>query len=146
LQLIDEFKRDTHSVLLGVESFWAGVNVPGEALSCVFIDKLPFPHKEDPIADAMTERDREWFTNFSLPRAIIAFKQGFGRLIRTTTDRGVVVVLDPRITKKGYGWKFVSSLPKVRRSKKIEDIGLFLDGALPPPPPPMKEGRSWLDR
>ena len=144
LQLIDEFKRDTHSVLLGVESFWAGVDVPGEALSCVFIDKLPFPHKEDPIADAMTERDREWFTNFSLPRAIIAFKQGFGRLIRTTSDRGVVVVLDPRITKKGYGWKFVSSLPKVRRSKKIEDISLFLDGALPPPPPPMKEGRSWI--
>jgi ATP-dependent DNA helicase DinG len=82
---------------------------------------------EDPILDALTERDRDWFMKYSVPKAIIAFKQGFGRLIRTTTDRGVVVVLDKRITTKFYGRYFTDALPPVQRSQNIEDVRRFLD-------------------
>lgn len=127
-QLIEEFKRDVNSVLLGVESFWAGVDVPGESLSCVFIDKLPFTTPDDPVMDALTERDREWFMKYSVPRAIISFKQGFGRLIRTTTDKGVVVLCDRRVTTKYYGRHFIDSLPTVQRSSNIDDVRRFLDG------------------
>ncbi len=126
-RLIDEFRRDVNSVLLGTESFWAGVDVPGESLSCVFIDKLPFTTPEDPVMDALTERDKNWFMKYSVPRAIIAFKQGFGRLIRTTTDRGAVVVLDKRLTTKFYGGQFIYSLPLVQRSNNIDDVRRFLD-------------------
>jgi ATP-dependent DNA helicase DinG len=126
-KLIDEFRKDVNSVLMGVESFWAGVDVPGESLSCVFIDKLPFMTPEDPILDALTERDRDWFMKYSVPKAIISFKQGFGRLIRTTTDRGVVVVLDKRITTKFYGRYFTDALPAIQRSQNIEDVRRFLD-------------------
>lgn len=127
-KLIDEFRRDRDSVLLGTESFWAGVDVPGESLSCVFIDKLPFTTPDDPVLDALTECDRDWFMKYSVPRAIIAFKQGFGRLIRTSTDRGVVVCLDKRLTTKFYGRFFLDSLPPVQRSKNIDDVRRFLDG------------------
>jgi ATP-dependent DNA helicase DinG len=126
-QLIDEFRKDTNSVLLGVESFWAGVDVPGESLSCVFIDRLPFITPEDPVMDALSESDREWFMKYSVPRAIIAFKQGFGRLIRTVNDRGVVVLLDRRISTKFYGKFFINSLPSVQRSYNLEDVRRFLD-------------------
>jgi ATP-dependent DNA helicase DinG len=126
-RLIDEFRKDVNSVLMGVESFWAGVDVPGESLSCVFMDRLPFMTPEDPVLDALTERDKEWFMKYSVPKAIIAFKQGFGRLIRTTTDRGVVVVLDKRISTKFYGKLFVQSLPSVQQSRNIEDVRRFLD-------------------
>ncbi len=126
-QLIDEFRRDINSVLLGVESFWAGVDVPGESLSCVFIDRLPFTTPEDPVMDALSESDREWFMKYSVPRAIIAFKQGFGRLIRTVNDRGVVVLLDRRVSTKFYGKFFINSLPPVQRSYNLEDVRRFLD-------------------
>ena len=112
--LVDEFRRDVSSVLLGTESFWAGVDVPGEALSCVVIDRLPFPSPDDPVLDAISERDRRWFTSYSLPRAVIAFKQGFGRLIRSREDSGRVVILDPRIRTRRYGKLFLDSLPKCR--------------------------------
>jgi ATP-dependent DNA helicase DinG len=127
-QLIEEFKRDVNSVLLGVESFWAGVDVPGESLSCVFIDKLPFTTPDDPVMDALTERNKDWFMKYSVPRAIISFKQGFGRLIRTTTDKGVVVLCDRRVTTKFYGKHFIDSLPQVQRSSNIDDVRRFLDG------------------
>jgi ATP-dependent DNA helicase DinG len=127
--LIDEFRRDIGSVLLGTESFWAGVDVPGESLSCVVIDRLPFPTPDDPVLDAITERDRNWFRNYSVPRAVIAFKQGFGRLIRTTTDRGVVVVLDRRIVTKPYGRLFVQSLPDVLKSRRLDSVRRFLEAA-----------------
>lgn len=127
--LIEEFRRDVGSVLLGTESFWAGVDVPGESLSCVVIDRLPFPTPDDPVLDAITERDRSWFTTYSVPRAVIAFKQGFGRLIRTTTDRGVVVVLDKRIVTKPYGRLFVQSLPDVLKSRRLDSIRRFLEAA-----------------
>lgn len=148
-QLIAAFKNDVNSVLMGVASFWAGVDVPGESLSCVFIDKLPFVTPEDPIANAVTERDPSgWFMKYSVPRAIIEFKQGFGRLIRTTTDRGVVVCCDRRIMTKFYGSLFTNSLPSgILRSNLIEDVGIFLDtGILIPklaPSPP--GGRSLFE-
>ena len=125
-QLVEEFRRDVNSVLLGTESFWAGVDVPGEALSCVIIDRLPFTSPEDPILDAISERDRNWFRNYSLPRAIIAFKQGFGRLIRSTSDRGVVVVLDQRLVTKSYGRLFISSIPDLLKSRQLENVRQFL--------------------
>ncbi|MBN1773204.1 MAG: DEAD/DEAH box helicase family protein [Deltaproteobacteria bacterium] len=127
--LIEEFRRDVGSVLLGTESFWAGVDVPGESLSCVVIDRLPFPTPDDPVLDAITQRDRRWFTNYSVPRAVIAFKQGFGRLIRTVTDRGVVVVLDRRLVTKPYGRLFTDSLPNVLKSRRLDSIRRFLEAA-----------------
>lgn len=123
--LIEEFRKDVHSVLLGTESFWTGVDVPGEALSCVVIDRLPFQTPDDPVLNAISERDEDWFMSYSVPKAVIAFKQGFGRLIRRSTDMGVVVLLDRRIVTKPYGRKFLLSIPDVRRSKKLESIGRF---------------------
>ena len=127
--LVEEFRRDVRSVLLGTESFWAGVDVPGEALSCVVIDRLPFPSPDDPVLDAISESDRRWFMNYSLPRAVIAFKQGFGRLIRSTSDRGVVVVLDRRLVSKPYGRVFTASLPDVLKTRRIENLRHFLEEA-----------------
>jgi len=125
--LVQAFRDDTDSVLLGTESFWAGVDVPGAALSCVIIDRLPFPTPNDPVLDAIRERDRQWFQHHGLPRAIIAFKQGVGRLIRSEGDRGVVVVLDRRLVTKPYGRLFLASLPAIRTSRRIEDVQAFLD-------------------
>jgi ATP-dependent DNA helicase DinG len=93
----------------------------------VVIDRLPFPSPDDPVLDAISERDRRWFTNYSLPRAVIAFKQGFGRLIRSNADRGVVVVLDRRLVSKSYGKVFTGSLPKMLKSRRIESVQRFLD-------------------
>ncbi|HEY3353615.1 MAG TPA: helicase C-terminal domain-containing protein [Polyangia bacterium] len=120
--LLDEFRRDVHSVLLGTESFWGGVDVPGESLSCVIIDRLPFPTPDDPLLDAIGERDPSCFHSQSLPRAVIAFKQGFGRLIRTGADRGVVVVLDRRLLTRPYGRVFLASLPDVPVSRDLASI------------------------
>jgi ATP-dependent DNA helicase DinG len=127
-QLVEEFRRDVSSVLLGTKSFWTGVDVSGEALSCVVIDKLPFPTPDDPVADAISERDPDAFFNYFVPRAVTAFKQGFGRLIRSTADRGVVVVLDKRLVTKGYGRTFLRSLPPAGLSTRLEDVGEFLGG------------------
>ncbi len=126
LQLLEAFKRDESSVLLGTESFWAGVDVPGAALSCVIIDRLPFPTPDDPVLDAIAAHDDRWFFNYSVPRAQIMLKQGAGRLIRSVTDRGVVVVLDRRIIEKSYGDSFLSTLPRMMRSRKLESVRRFL--------------------
>lgn len=124
--LVNKFKDDVDSCLLGCESFWAGVDVPGESLSCVVIDRLPFPTPEDPIVDAIAAKDDKWFFNYAVPRAIIQFKQGFGRLIRTTTDRGVVVVLDRRVTDMGYGRSFIAALPKgIGFSRDVSSVEEF---------------------
>jgi len=125
-KLVERFREDVSSVLLGAESFWAGVDVPGESLSCVVIDRLPFPHPEDPIIDALSAREPQAWGKYCLPRAIIAFKQGFGRLIRSVDDRGVVVVMDPRIVDKGYGAAFVRSLPSMPKTREIGHIRRFL--------------------
>ena len=138
VKLIEEFKRDLSSVLLGVASFWEGIDVPGEALSCVLIDRLPFGVKDDPMTSMMMDRDPNSFMKWTLPRSIITLKQGFGRLIRTERDRGVVVILDSRLTSSSYGQLVLRSLPPVRRSSKIEDISSFLDQEI-------KMGRSLFD-
>ena len=127
--LTKQFREETSSVLLGSESFWAGVDVPGESLSCVVIDRLPFPTPDDPVVDAIAERDDRWFFNYAVPRAIIQFKQGFGRLVRSETDRGVVVVLDRRIVEKGYGRSFLAALPKTRIGDDVDDVADFLGTA-----------------
>jgi len=125
--LVEMFRSDKDSVLLGTESFWAGVDVPGDSLSCVVIDRLPFPTPDDPVLDAISARSDSWFMSYSVPRAVIAFKQGFGRLIRSMSDRGVVVVLDQRIAVKPYGGIFLASLPSgVPKSRKIENVRKFL--------------------
>ena len=126
--LVEEFRKDVSSVLLGTESFWTGIDVPGQTLSCVVIDRLPFPSPEDPVLDAISERDRQWFTHYSLPRAVLAFKQGFGRLIRSTADHGVVVVLDRRLISKPYGRVFTASLPPILKSRHLANVRCFLEG------------------
>jgi ATP-dependent DNA helicase DinG len=133
-KLISLFKEDIESVLLGTESFWAGVDVPGEALSVVVIDRLPFSTPADPVLDVIASRDAEWFQNYSLPRAMIAFKQGFGRLIRSLECRGVVVCLDNRIATKRYGKDFLRAMPAgVPKSTRLEAISEWLYPELPAP-------------
>jgi len=111
--LLEEFKRDIHSVLLATGSFWAGVDVPGEALSLLVIDKLPF-EADDPLSSAIKQQLRKRgfspFQHWIVPRAILTLKQGLGRLIRSTDDRGVMMLLDNRITRKSYGAQFLRSL------------------------------------
>ena len=114
-RLLNEFRRDQNSVLLGTDSFWQGIDVPGESLSNLMIAKLPFSVPDEPLLQARLEQIRlnggNPFFDYQLPEAILKFKQGFGRLIRTKHDKGIVVILDPRITKKPYGKKFLNALP-----------------------------------
>jgi ATP-dependent DNA helicase DinG len=115
-QLLEEFKRDIHSVLFGLDSFWMGVDVPGEALEHVIITRLPFAFPNHPLIEARLEgiaaRGGNSFMEYTLPEAILKFKQGAGRLIRTREDRGIVTILDARIVRKNYGRAFISSLPR----------------------------------
>lgn len=114
-ELLQEFKRDVHSVLFGLESFWQGVDVPGEALEHVIITRLPFSVPNHPLIEAKLEviaqRGGNSFTEYTLPEAVLKFRQGVGRLLRSTTDRGMVTILDSRIFKKPYGKVFLSSIP-----------------------------------
>ena len=115
-QLLEEFKRDIHSVLFGLDSFWMGVDVPGEALEHVIITRLPFAFPNHPLIEARLEgiaaRGGNAFMEYTLPEAILKFKQGAGRLIRTQEDKGIVTILDSRIVRKSYGRAFISSLPR----------------------------------
>jgi ATP-dependent DNA helicase DinG len=129
-RLIKEFREDENTCLLGVHSFWEGVDVKGERLSCVIIDKLPFAVPDSPTHKArcdQIERDGgNWFRDYAIPQAQIRLKQGFGRLIRTKTDRGVVAILDSRIHTKYYGKEFLRYLPKCRGTKDIGRLRTFL--------------------
>ena len=110
--LLETFKESPRAVLLGTRSFWEGVDVPGEALQVLVIAKLPFDVPSDPVVAARSESFDNPFNEYMLPEAILRFRQGFGRLIRTQTDRGLVVILDKRISSKNYGRLFMESLPK----------------------------------
>jgi ATP-dependent DNA helicase DinG len=126
-QLLREFREHGDAVLLGTASFWEGVDVKGSALRLVVIDRLPFASPEDPVTRARLQRSRENggnpFSDFQLPEAAIALKQGVGRLIRSEDDAGVVAICDPRLVSKGYGKKLLASLPPMRRSRSLLDVG-----------------------
>jgi ATP-dependent DNA helicase DinG len=115
--LLETFKTAEQAVLLGTRSFWEGVDVPGQALSVLALTKLPFDVPSDPIVASRGETFEDPFSQYSLPEAILRFRQGFGRLIRTKTDRGVAVVFDRRILTKAYGRSFVASLPECTREQ-----------------------------
>lgn len=128
-ELLRLFKNTPHAVLFGTKSFWEGVDVPGDALSLVIIDKLPFPSPRDPLHEARTSRiDQEGgrsFGEYTLPLMTLALKQGFGRLIRTKTDRGVVAILDSRLAKKRYGDLVIRSLPPAYMTHRFSDVYRF---------------------
>jgi ATP-dependent DNA helicase DinG len=128
-ELLDRFREIGNAVLLGTSSFWEGVDVRGEALSCVIIDKLPFASPDDPVlqarATAMEEAGRNPFRDYQLPVAVIALKQGAGRLIRDVTDRGILMLCDPRLLSKSYGKTFLASLPAMRRTRDVADVQHF---------------------
>ena len=129
--LVQEFLRRENACLFGVHSFWEGVDIRGEALSCVVIDKLPFGVPDNPVnrarVDAITEAGGDWFVEYAVPQAQMRLKQGFGRLIRTKTDRGVVAILDSRLVKKSYGRQFLRFLPQTPVTFEVEDIRAFFE-------------------
>ncbi|HET6978392.1 MAG TPA: helicase C-terminal domain-containing protein [Pyrinomonadaceae bacterium] len=129
-QLLKKFRETPNAVLFATSSFWQGVDVRGEQLSCVIIDKLPFAVPTDPIVAARQRYIEDCggssFYEYSVPQAIIALKQGLGRLIRSTTDRGVLAILDPRLRTKGYGRTFLQSLPPCRVTSRIDDLAGIL--------------------
>ena len=130
-QLLKRFRETPNAVLFATSSFWQGVDVRGEQLSCVIIDKLPFAVPTDPIIAArqryIEDTGGSSFYQYSVPQAIISLKQGLGRLIRSTTDRGVLAILDPRLRTKGYGRTFLQSLPPCRVTTRVSDLATFFE-------------------
>ncbi|WP_141588021.1 ATP-dependent DNA helicase [Myxococcus sp. AB056] len=134
-QLLEAF-RETPSVLFAAHSFWEGVDVPGDALSLVIIDRLPFASPGDPLVAArinqLQQRGEEPFEQYQLPHAALALRQGFGRLIRTQSDRGIVAMLDRRIVTKAYGRVFLDSLPPARRMEDVVSLSRWFNGPVRP--------------
>jgi ATP-dependent DNA helicase DinG len=128
-QLLEKFRQTDNAVLLGTSSFWEGVDVRGESLSCVIIDKLPFASPGDPVMqariDAIKRSGGQPFMEFQVPQAVIALKQGVGRLIRDVSDTGVVVLGDPRLKQKSYGRIFLNSLPSMPITSCVSDVEQF---------------------
>ena len=128
-ELLERFRRLGNAILVGSQSFWEGVDVRGEALSLVVIDKLPFAPPDDPVLSARIERmkaeGRNAFMDYQLPRAVINVKQGAGRLIRDETDRGVLMICDPRLITKPYGRRIWRSLPPMKRTRELDEVLAF---------------------
>ncbi|MBW1781241.1 MAG: ATP-dependent DNA helicase [Deltaproteobacteria bacterium] len=135
--LLNRFREDIHSVLLATGAFWQGVDVPGEALSCLIIDKLPFDSPGDPVVaariDAIRSRGDNPFMEYQVPSAIISLKQGLGRLIRKRSDRGILSILDVRILTSRYGRFFLESLPPIPLTHDLSDIDRFFNETGSPP-------------
>jgi ATP-dependent DNA helicase DinG len=129
-RLLERFREDVSSVLVATGTFWQGVDIPGEALSLLVIDKLPFQPPDDPLVEARCERitadGGDWFADYALPSAVLQLRQGFGRLIRSRADRGVVCLLDPRVRTRAYGRAFLESLPPCRVVHDRADVREFL--------------------
>jgi ATP-dependent DNA helicase DinG len=129
-ELLSEFRARGDAILLGSQSFWEGVDVAGEALSLVIIDRLPFQPPDDPVLNARIEKMRlekkNPFFDYQLPHAVISLKQGAGRLIRRESDRGVLMICDPRLVDKPYGRRIWQSLPPMRRSRVLAEVLAFL--------------------
>jgi ATP-dependent DNA helicase DinG len=127
--LLEQFRMTPNAVLLATSSFWQGVDVMGEALSCVVIDKLPFASPSDPITaariEAIADRGGQPFGEYQVPLAILTLLQGLGRLIRHRDDRGVLAVLDPRLQTMGYGRRFLASMPPAALTRELGDIRRF---------------------
>jgi ATP-dependent DNA helicase DinG len=124
-RLIEQFKSTPNAVLMGTASFWQGIDIPGNALQCVVIAKLPFAVPDEPIVEARMERLKNPFFEYQIPQATLLFRQGFGRLIRTKNDYGAVAVLDSRIVTKNYGKWFLKSIPKCRITDERDDFKSF---------------------
>jgi ATP-dependent DNA helicase DinG len=129
--LLDRFRTTPHAVLFATSSFWQGVDVPGAQLSCVIIDKLPFAVPSDPVVAArvraLQEDGRNAFAEYQVPEAVLALKQGFGRLIRSKTDRGILSILDNRIRRMAYGRIFLESLPEYTTTQDLAEVARFME-------------------
>ena len=148
-ELLRRFRTGENSVLLGTQSFWEGVDVRGEALSLVVIDKLPFAAPEDPLTKAQIQRierdGRNPFLEYQIPEAVIALKQGAGRLIRGPEERGVLMLCDPRIHTRSYGQMFLTALPPMRRTSELSDVQSFFASGGPIVTQPMSHRPSSTD-
>ena len=127
--LLENFREDTHSILLATHSFWQGVDVPGESLSAVIIEKLPFPRPDRPLVKArsrlMEEEGEDSFMGYYIPEVALSLKQGLGRLMRTEQDQGLLAILDIRLLKKGYGKKILKSMPPSPITSNLDDVAAF---------------------
>ncbi len=128
-ELLERFRAHGNAVLVGSQSFWEGVDVRGEALSLVIIDKLPFAPPDDPVLsariDKMNAEGKNAFMEYQLPYAVVTLKQGAGRLIRDETDRGVLMICDPRLISKPYGRRIWQSLPPFKRTRELSEALAF---------------------
>ncbi|MBP7416173.1 MAG: ATP-dependent DNA helicase, partial [Pyrinomonadaceae bacterium] len=124
--LLEQFRATPNAVLFATSSFWQGVDVRGDQLSCVIIDKLPFAVPTDPLVQARSkfidDNGGKSFFDYSVPQAVISLKQGIGRLIRSRTDRGVIAIMDPRLRTKSYGRDFLNSLPRMKITADLNDV------------------------
>lgn len=138
-RLLKDFKECEGSVLLGTATFWQGVDVPGTALECVIITRLPFSVPNEPVVEARIEELKRQgenpFLQYQVPQAILRLKQGFGRLIRRKDDFGIVAILDPRIKTRYYGRMFLDSLPPCRHVSSLKEVEAFMNL--------LQENRLW---
>jgi len=148
-ELLDRFRRSPHAVLLGSQSFWEGVDVKGEQLSVVVIDRLPFNPPDEPVLAACIDRINRAggnaFMEYQLPRAVITLKQGAGRLIRDETDRGALVICDPRLVDKPYGRRIWRALPPFRRTRSLAEVEAFFRSSSRSPAEPEPAAASTAD-